>query len=52
MARAKAVTTRIGRDAGTGQFIPVTQAQRDRQGAVVETIRRPALPTSPAKKTK
>ncbi|WP_374374543.1 hypothetical protein [Dongia sp.] len=36
-----ASTRKIGRDAGTGQFIPVKEAQRDREGAVVETIKVP-----------
>jgi hypothetical protein len=30
---------KIGRDAGTGQFIPVKDAQRNPRGAVVETIK-------------
>lgn len=50
MSRSKTVTTRIGRDAGTEQFIPVRQAQRDRQGAVVETIKRLAPTPSPSKR--
>ena len=41
-------TRKIGRDAGTGKFVPVKQAQRDKQGAVVETIRVP--PPPPPKK--
>jgi hypothetical protein len=41
-------TRKIGRDAGTGQFKPVKEAQKDKQGSVVETIKVPAKP--PAKK--
>lgn len=32
---------KIGRDAGSGQFKPVKDAQRDKQGSVVETIKSP-----------
>ena len=31
-------TRKIGRDAGTGQFIPVHEAERRRRTAVVETL--------------
>ena len=31
-------TRKIGRDAGTGQFIPVKVAERRRRTAVVETL--------------
>ena len=31
------VTRKIGRNAGTGQFIPVAEAQKNKKGAVVET---------------
>lgn len=31
-------TTPRGRDAGTGQFIPVSDAKKDREGAVVERV--------------
>lgn len=34
-----AKTQRIGRDAGTGKFIPVRVAQRRPRTAVVETIK-------------
>ena len=34
-------TRKIGRDAGTGQFIPVKEAERRRRTAVVETIKNP-----------
>lgn len=32
---------KIGRNAGTGRFVPVKQAQGDKKGSVVETIKRP-----------
>jgi hypothetical protein len=35
-----AKTTKIGRDAGTGQFIPVKEAQRRPKTTTVETIKR------------
>lgn len=35
-------TRKIGRDAGTGEFIPVDEAQRRRKTAIVETIKKPA----------
>lgn len=44
-------TRKIGRDAGSGQFKPVKEAQRDKQGSIVETIKNPA-PKPPAKPTK
>jgi len=31
---------KIGRDAGSGRFIPVRQAQRRKKTAIVETIKR------------
>ena len=34
-------TKKIGRDAGSGKFIPVKQAQKDKKGAVVETLKPP-----------
>jgi hypothetical protein len=34
-------TRKIGRDAGTGKFKPVREAQRDKPGSVVETIKIP-----------
>lgn len=41
-----------GRDAGTGQFIPVEQARRDKQGAIVETVKpKPPAPPPPKKKS-
>ncbi len=33
--------TKIGRDAGNGQFIPVQVARDNPKGAVVETIKKP-----------
>jgi hypothetical protein len=40
---------KIGRDAGSGQFIPVREAQRRPGTSVVETLPRPA-PAAPKKK--
>lgn len=40
---------KIGRDAGTGLFKPVKEAEKDKRGSVVETIKVPARP-KPAKK--
>ena len=37
----KMATRQVGRDAGTGRIIPVAQARRDKQGAVVERIKYP-----------
>ena len=34
-------TRKIGRDAGTGKFKPVKQAEKDKKGSVVETIKVP-----------
>lgn len=34
---AKPSTTRIGRDAGNGRFIPVKQAERNPKTSIVET---------------
>ena len=46
-------TRKIGRDAGTGQFKPVQEAQRDKKGSVVETIKVPTRPNpTPAKRSK
>ncbi len=39
---------KIGRDAGTGKFKTVKQAQADKNGSVVETIKRPP-PQKPKK---
>lgn len=40
MAKKKSGNIKIGRDAGTGKFIPVKEAQRRKKTAVVETIRK------------
>jgi hypothetical protein len=32
-------TNKIGRDAGTGKFMPVKEARKDKNGSVIETIR-------------
>ena len=47
MMAKKARTRKIGRDAETGQFIPVEEARRRKKTAVVETI-----PLVPKKKRK
>ncbi len=36
----KTTTRKVGRDAGTGRFIPVKEAQRRKKTAVVERIKR------------
>lgn len=41
---------KIGRDAETGKFKPVKEAQQDKKGSIVETIKGPAKPPSPPKK--
>jgi len=33
-------TTKIGRDAGTGRFVPVREAERHSKTTVVETIKK------------
>jgi hypothetical protein len=38
MAARKPTTREIGRDAGTGEFIPVEEARRRPKTTVVETI--------------
>lgn len=40
MATKKGGVQKIGRDAETGKFIPVKEAERRRKTAVVETIKR------------
>lgn len=40
MAKQKSNTRKIGRDAGTGKFIPVKDAERRKKTAVVETIKK------------
>lgn len=37
----KRESRKIGRDAGTGKFIPVKEAERRKKTAVVETIKPP-----------
>jgi len=34
-------THKVGRDAGTGKFKPVKEAQRDKKGSVVENVPNP-----------
>jgi len=41
MAGKKTGTRKVGRDAGTGRFIPVGEAHRRKKTVVVETIRTP-----------
>jgi len=36
--------TKIGRDAKTGQFIPVSEAKKRPSTTVVETIKKPSKP--------
>jgi hypothetical protein len=43
-------TRRIGRDAGTGLFKSVKDAEKDKKGSVVETIKVPLKPPAPPKK--
>ena len=38
--KSRSNSRKVGRDAGTGRFIPVKEAQRRRKTAVVETIKR------------
>ena len=40
MAGKKSRTYKVGRDAGTGKFIPVKEATRRKKAAVVETIKK------------
>ena len=39
MPRKKTTTIKVGRDAGTGRFIPVKAAQRRKKTAIVQTIK-------------
>ena len=39
MGKKRTGTRRIGRDAGTGRFIPIKDAERRKKTAVVETIK-------------
>jgi hypothetical protein len=45
MGRKKKSNIKIGRDAGTGWFIPVEEARRRKKTAIVETIRKRKKPT-------
>lgn len=48
---SKGSSHKIGRDAKTGEFIPVKEAERRPNTTVVETIRRPPpTPSKPGKK--
>jgi hypothetical protein len=49
MSGKKAPPTQVGRDAKTGLFVPVREAQRRPSTTVIETIRRPSTP-APAKR--
>jgi len=40
MGKKKSKTRKIGRDAGTGRFIPVKDARRRKKTAIVETIKK------------
>lgn len=40
----KTITTKRGRDAGTGQFITIEEAQRRAKTAIVQTLDIPAPP--------
>jgi hypothetical protein len=44
------VTKKIGRDAGTGKFMSVADAQKHKKNAVVETIKVKTPPPPPPKK--
>ena len=46
---AKKSTFKVGRDARTGEFIPVREAQRRKATAVVETIKK-STPRAKSKK--
>lgn len=45
-------TRRIGRDAETGKFKPVKEAQKDKKGSIVETIKITPTKSPPPKKGK
>ncbi len=45
-------TKKIGRDAGTGKFKSVKDAQKDKKGSIVETIKTPTKKVTPPKKKK
>jgi len=40
MSKKREKSYKVGRDAGTGRFIPVKEAERRKKTAVVETIKR------------
>jgi len=40
MSKEKKSTIKVGRDAGSGKFIPVKEAERRKKTAVVETIKK------------
>jgi len=39
-------TRKIGRDAGTGQFKPVKDAEKDKKGSIVQTFKTPSKPST------
>lgn len=43
-------TFKVGRDAGSGKFVTVREAQRRPATTVVETIKRPPPPSTSGKK--
>lgn len=45
-------TRKIGRDAGSGKFKPVKEAEKDKKGSVVEKIKTPPKPPATPTKTK
>jgi hypothetical protein len=50
MSGNKPPSTQIGRDAKTGLFIPVREAERRPSTTVIETIRRPSNPAPTKRK--
>ena len=50
MSGKKTPPTQIGRDAKTGHFIPVREAERRPSTTVIETIRRPSTPAPTKRK--
>ncbi len=50
MTKTPSKPVKIGRDAGSGEFIPVKEAQRRPGTTTVETIHRPEPPKNPPKK--
>lgn len=40
MERKRSTTTKVGRDAKTGRFIPVKEAKRRKSTEIVQTIKR------------